>query len=62
MAEIKMSYIFLEKEKQDSKSLQEILLDLMFHRDNIFYFPEGKIPEEIAMSSNYVRSNYKKNH
>ena len=44
MAEIKMSYIFLEKEKQDSKSLQEILLDLMFHRDNIFYFPEGKIP------------------
>ena len=60
MAEIKMSYIFLEKEKQDSKSLQEILLDLMFHRDNIFYFPEGKIPEEIAVSSNYVRSNYKK--
>ena len=46
--------------KRKQQTCEILLKYLRFHRDNIFYFPEGKIPEEIAVSSNYVRSNYKK--
>ena len=34
MAEIKMSYIFIEKQKHESKTMQEILLEIIDNTAN----------------------------
>lgn len=60
MAEIKMSYIFLEKEKHDSKSLQEILLDVIndsieFRYERIFSVEGIDVSYRIIQKQNSKR-------
>lgn len=39
MAEIKMSYIFIEKQKHESKAMQEILLEVNCRGDSYVCLP-----------------------
>lgn len=57
-----MPKIFTDSGDEERKKQQKcdiMLKYLRFYSDNIFYLPGDKIPEEIALSSEYAISNYK---